>query len=328
MKGEDKELSKDQDEKGKLPSQTKNRMRKLLFALSLFVFILFTESNSPKDWNHPPTDRSHPPIDKTSKDETVHYHLIFSTGCSKSQTWQSYAFFYHANKSGQLGNVTQIVSGCSAPEKQKIMNHFQATIRQISSSSRFQIHFTPDYSRIKPGITYKYFNKPFGVLHWMEHVLGYNSSSSNNNNNNKYKRERSPNPMDDSIIMLLDPDQLILKPLIHDYSSIDMRWVHRRNPNISKTVKYKSTMAQQYGYGNAWLTSISLEKLLPNDTSSPLWKLNRKTAQRFAAGPPYLATARDMYDIVRKWVEFVPKVYEEYPELLAEMFAYNLAAHQ
>jgi hypothetical protein len=43
-------------------------------------------------------------------------------------------------------------------------------------------------------------------------------------------------------------------------------------------------------------------------------------------GPPYLATGRDMYAIAEKWVEFAPKVHKQYPRLLAEMFAYCIAA--
>ncbi len=43
-------------------------------------------------------------------------------------------------------------------------------------------------------------------------------------------------------------------------------------------------------------------------------------------GPPYLATVRDMYNIAKKWVEFVPKVHAEYPHLLAEMYAFCIAA--
>lgn len=34
----------------------------------------------------------------------------------------------------------------------------------------------------------------------------------------------------------------------------------------------------------------------------------------------------DAVKIAKSWVEFVPKVYEEYPHLLAEMYAYSLAA--
>ena len=40
----------------------------------------------------------------------------------------------------------------------------------------------------------------------------------------------------------------------------------------------------------------------------------------------YLATARDMHNIAIAWSEFAPKVHAEYPYLLAEMYAYCIAA--
>ena len=46
----------------------------------------------------------------------------------------------------------------------------------------------------------------------------------------------------------------------------------------------------------------------------------------YPAGPPYLATAREMHSIAVKWTEFAPRVYAQYPHLLAEMFAYCITA--
>jgi hypothetical protein len=260
----------------------------------------------------------------TNTTKEVDYHLVFSTGCSLFQDWQSYAFFYHVQKSGQPGNVTRIVSGCTQTQKQELRQAHETQIRTISP--RFHIHFTPDYSNVKPDTHYIYFNKPFGTKHWMEHVLGYDNYYLRTNNSTK----RHDEPIDDTIIILLDPDQLILKPLTHDYTNLNMKWMHRRNTKLPKMVQHKQTMAQRYAYGNEWITQVDLEHLLPHDVArkaSPLWKLSSKTASRFAAGPPYLATARDMYTIVQTWVDFVPRVHEDYPQLLAEMFAYNLAAH-
>jgi len=48
--------------------------------------------------------------------------------------------------------------------------------------------------------------------------------------------------------------------------------------------------------------------------------------ENFAAGPPYMATGHDMYLIANKWAEFGPGTHAQYPNLLAEMFAYCLAA--
>ena len=56
----------------------------------------------------------------TNTTKKVDYHLVFSTGCSLFQDWQSYAFFYHVQKSGQPGNVTRIVSGCTQTQQQEL----------------------------------------------------------------------------------------------------------------------------------------------------------------------------------------------------------------
>ena len=61
--------------------------------------------------------------------------------------------------------------------------------------------------------------------------------------------------------------------------------------------------------------------------NSPVHKITRDEAKRYyQLGAPYLATARDMYNIAKKWSEFVPRVHDEHPHLLAEMFAYVIAS--
>jgi len=60
---------------------------------------------------------------------------------------------------------------------------------------RFKIHFTPDYKKDpKTGTSYDFYNKPFGLLHWMESSEG---------------------PPKDSIVALLDPDFIFLRPLTY-----------------------------------------------------------------------------------------------------------------
>jgi hypothetical protein len=255
-----------------------------------------------------------------SNKKHVDYHLVFSTSCNLFQDWQSYAFFYHAHKSGQKGNITRIASGCTPEQTEQLQQAHETTIQTISS--RFRLHFTPDFSKIKPGKNYKYFNKPFALKHWMENVLGYP-------HNTKIEK-KSDTSIDDIIVILMDPDQLIFKPLTHDYTDINMKWIQRRSANRSKAVKHGTTIAQQYGYQNQWLTKVNLSHLLSNDTAtreSPLWKLSPKTASKYAAGPPYFATASDMYSIVEVWADFAPRVHADYPSLLAEMFAFSLAAY-
>lgn len=88
----------------------------------------------------------------TTKDS---YHTVFSTGCSTFQDWQSYVFFYHLLHSGQEGPVTRIASGCSDEDAQTLQGIFDREIA-VMSPGRFRLHFTPDFSGVKPGTQFKY----------------------------------------------------------------------------------------------------------------------------------------------------------------------------
>lgn len=83
--------------------------------------------------------------------------------------------------------MTRIVSGCDDSQKQELEGIFETEVASMAPG-RFHLHHTPDYSQIKEGVSYVYFNKPFGMRHWMENVLGYPNQSE------KY---------DDDIVMLL-----------------------------------------------------------------------------------------------------------------------------
>lgn len=75
------------------------------------------------------------------------YHVIFSTGCSPQQNWQSYFFFYHALAVHQPGNVTRIASGCSKSQMVELYVWHERYITPMSKN--FLLHFTPDYSKIR-----------------------------------------------------------------------------------------------------------------------------------------------------------------------------------
>jgi peptidyl serine alpha-galactosyltransferase len=55
----------------------------------------------------------------------------------------------------------------------------------------------------------------------------------------------------------------------------------------------------------------------------------RTGSRLYSVGAPYLLESGDLLRLTRSWVAFVPRVYESFPDLLAEMFAYSMAAaHQ
>jgi len=241
---------------------------------------------------------------------SVEYHIIFSTGCSTFQDWQSYVFFYYAMISGQPGTVTRIVSGCNEEDENTLQKIFDEQIRPMSP--HFKIHFTPDFSNIKPSApNYKYFNKPFGTKHWLENALGFPDNPQN----------------EDAIVILMDPDQIIIRPFTNnDFSNTEWKYA-KENPRTR--IEHGKPMGQLYGFYIQWKQKVNMTIALPNE-KSPIDDMTDKEAREgYVVGPPYIATARDMYKIAVKWCEFAIPVHDQYPHLLAEMFAYCIgAAHQ
>jgi hypothetical protein len=263
-----------------------------------------------------------PPPDET------HYQLIFSTSCHYLQDWQSYLFFFQVLRVKQSGDVTRIVSGCTPEQEQELREIFNAQIKPMSD--RFHVHFTPEYGK-QVGNNFqqtKYWNKPFGVKHWLEHALGYSDDDSTSKNNN--------NKHDDDIIILVDPDMLLQRPFVNDFSQspndIWTTFFRRKEEDPSKKritkVAHGSPMAQMYGFGTQWLKAGSHNlSYVVGDADSPVLKVSLEDAGRFyPAGPPYLLTARDMYQVSVKWTEFLPRLWKLSPKFMAEMYGYSLAA--
>ena len=102
------------------------------------------------------------------------YHLVFSTSCS-AKDWQSYLFFHVAMAVGQEGEVTHIVSGCDAEEERVLRDYHRIHFAEAMNPN-FRVHFTPEYSIKSKFELTKYWNKPFGVKHWMEDRFGFSET--------------------------------------------------------------------------------------------------------------------------------------------------------
>eukprot|EP00548_Thalassiothrix_antarctica_P010273 CAMPEP_0194157748 /NCGR_PEP_ID=MMETSP0152-20130528/73166_1 /TAXON_ID=1049557 /ORGANISM="Thalassiothrix antarctica, Strain L6-D1" /LENGTH=393 /DNA_ID=CAMNT_0038866373 /DNA_START=220 /DNA_END=1400 /DNA_ORIENTATION=- len=214
-------------------------------------------------------------------------------------------------KSGQLGNVTRVAS-CGN-------SHDAITVKQLHEeqisimSDRFSLHITPEYSKsVTPGKTFKYYNKPFGALDFLQNVMKFPTPESEKHEN--------------TIVMLLDPDQMIIRPFTNDFSTSTEVW-KPYNTKVPKRIKVEhgSPFAQQYGFGIQWKTKVNVT-YVANGPSRVENITFDEARGHYVIGPPYIATAKDMYKITQKWTEFVPRVHDEYPHLLAEMFAYCFAA--
>lgn len=227
--------------------------------------------------------------------------------------------------SKQIGKITRIVSGCNDVEEQTLQNIFDVQIKTMlhnnhiyDNNTIFDIHFTPDYSHVHgKQSSYVYFNKPYGMKHWMENKLGFPNHVTTENNN--------------SIIILMDPDQLMMRSYDNnDFSNTEWKFI----PNNIKPrshIAHGYPMGQLYGFSIQWKQKVNitliLQQLNYTSISSPVTIMSNHDAQRgYIVGPPYIATGYDMYQIVNLWSQFVVPTYEQYPHLLAEMYAYCLAA--
>lgn len=247
---------------------------------------------------------------------------------ARALSQQSYAFFYHAAKSGQKGEVTRVASGCGGPEAEAAVRAtFETEIVNggflgsddaglAESRRRFHLHLTPDFSStVMNGTNYKFFNKPWGLKHWFDHGLKYESN-----------REE----LDDTIFIVLDPDQWIVRPFVRDYAD-EVEAYHEPGAVIHRSVSHGHPMSQLYGMGASWSDKINVTEILNGDReaarASPLnnWTWADINAH-YVAGPPYIATGRDMYRIVTTWRDVSVPVYRQTTDFLSEMFAYSVAA--
>ncbi|KAL7475584.1 hypothetical protein ACHAW6_001496 [Cyclotella cf. meneghiniana] len=251
-------------------------------------------------------------------------HVIFSTDCSSYQHWQSYLFFYSALKVKQPGYVTRIASGCDE-QKLKEEREWHETHIQNVMSDRFRIHFTPGYSGVKDELTgkvtgdYSFFNKPFGLKHFLEHseFMGLSDVG------------EMKNP--DVIVILCDPDFLLLRSITDDFSNQRETLISpQRKMILDKrsprgVVEHGNPFAQTWmGLGTKWMT-FNIDEIAGK--YSPAKSVDQSNALLFyQVGPPYIGTATDMHKIAEKWSEYAPRVHKEYPQIHAEMYAYCIAA--
>jgi peptidyl serine alpha-galactosyltransferase len=149
-------------------------------------------------------------------------------------------------------------------------------------------------------------NKPFGVKSWLENVLQMNATDDGTTR---------PKGVEDGVIILMDPDMILLRPITHDFSNQDVIWVEE-NP-ATTMVKHGYPMAQQDGYlDNQWMHING--SFVTGDPKIPRPK-GKDGPIHWNTGPPYLATVKDMYEISKLWVEYAPRVDHIHPGLFAEM---------
>ena len=287
------------------------------------------------------------------------FHFVFTLDCKDpAQDWLGYVFLYSFVSSGQVGEVTQIVTGCGkgGPRQQALQQQFETQIIQVlaadpttttttedvknsgttshsspsSSSSRFHIHFAPAHpEQEKVGglrVHLKYFNKAAGLQHWMEEVVGYSDGTDSTKH-------------DDTVIVVMDADMVILRPFEDGFDHKTELWKVTLEETIAqggiaKQVQHGRPMAQHSSYAFPWWTAVDDKNIqtLPPRVSEGITKLQSLTGrdidQHYSAGLPFLLTMKDFYPLVQLWNQSTYPLYQVLGEkILREPHGpYNLAA--
>ena len=237
--------------------------------------------------------------------ENSDIHVIFSTDCSEYQDWQTIVFFYSAMSAGHHGPITRIASGCNQQRQQELTSLYRKLY------PHYHVHFTPDFKKDeKTSKKYDFYNKPYGVQHWLA--------------------QATPPIRDGVVIALLDPDMIFLRPLTTQVKGAENNlFKFQIQDELFDKISKGHPVGQLYGLGAPWTNDHHrhFDRSKICDPGSPCLTTTREFGEEhFSVGPPYMVEKSDMVRLVDSWVTLVPRVFAQYPYLLAEMYAYSMAA--
>ena len=89
---------------------------------------------------------------------------------------------------------------------------------------------------------------------------------------------------DEAIVILMDPDQIILRPFRNnDFSNTN--WRFAKQDKARTTIQHGYPMGQLYGFGLQWRNKVKMEDIAPYDLPSPVDQLTGQQARDgFIAG--------------------------------------------
>lgn len=245
-------------------------------------------------------------------------HIVFSMSCEQGRRVMLQTILqYSAEAVGQRGPITQILSGCTPEQQERILREEPALYHD------FRRHFTPAYSpHPVPNVTDNYtpYNKPFALRHFLHHA--------------------EP-PVTQRAIALLDGDTVFFKKLTVN-TGADMRRYFRPigddwndTQAVDDSVEDGVAIAQDWlNYlGTGWLAKNKADKLAAlcaGDAECVRALLDTPEAvarEHFAGpGPPYVMTRNDAVRMVDDYCGFLVKMRESDRGWMTEMYAYTVAA--
>jgi hypothetical protein len=230
-------------------------------------------------------------------------HIVFSTDCTMYQTWQAAVFVHSALKAGQRGRITRIASGCD-----KNTTDFAALRRSIHPN--YHVHVTPAFDLDSGSTYFPFYNKPFGFNHWLQNAQP---------------------PISESVIVLVDPDMIVLKPFSPNGRSgvgTDVAEFPMGSPNFgvpnsdglpSDVVVEGRPVTQFYGVGSGWV-DYKREEICGADSPALLVD-HDEAVNHFSAGPPYMLHVNDAKKQAAKWAELVVKVRKVQGAIIGDIMA-------
>ncbi|CAI5729866.1 unnamed protein product [Hyaloperonospora brassicae] len=234
-------------------------------------------------------------------------HIVFSMSCDQGRRVSLQTVLqYSAVSVGQRGPITQILSGCSDAQRQRVS-------REPTLYYDFRRHFTPSYSpHPLPHVSDDYapYNKPFALRHFLQNAQP---------------------PVTHDIIALIDGDMIFFKPLEVNTGRDVTTYYHGTRPvsTVNDTVVDGIAIAQDwYNYVNdGWYAPEAREKLAAVCTGQPCMNVSREDAREYysSTGPPYIMTHHDMTIMVDDYCSFVVRGRQADDGWMVEMVAYALA---
>lgn len=159
---------------------------------------------------------------------------------------------------------------------------------------------------------HRYFNKPFGFHEWLMD---------------------KKDSIYESIIVLIDPDMIMLKPFLFHIKeeaeriAIELQKTttetENRKPKLRDLyVREGHPVSQKYGIGGKWVkwTGFCDERESCNVSERDAWRW-------YSVGPPYMLHKNDWLKVTPKWIEYSPAAlkWEPQPSILAEMYSFVIA---
>lgn len=258
--------------------------------------------------HHHSIDRPSDPSGPSAVSGGPVFHVVFMTGCSVQDNWQSLLLFHSAETVKQRGVLTRIAYGCSLSEQRQLSELYRIL------HPRYHVYFTPHYYG-PPELNHRNHILPSGLVHWLE-MSPFAATSGD-------------------IVAVIEPDFVFLRPLtekLNGHSGVLFSGSVLAT-DVFDRVRRGYPVAQQYEIGAPWVKNDygDLDRDRICGKSSPCTEISsaEEGDKYYSIGPPYIAEREDLLRLAHTWVKFLPLVKKNISkdaEDMTDVYAYALAA--